>query len=406
MMPQNNFPSRNGFSAYACCWCFALNAALPSDWQHGQSFRVTATGELVKFSLPAETLNAARPALEDLRLYDDAGKRSAFFIERPVPVAQTVQTAKTFQATINASATVITLETGLAQPLDGVTLETPAMNFIKAVRVESSTDGKNWRPLVQGQPIFRQPYGADQLQVSFPAGERCQMVAADRGRRAHAATFRSLARGSTRRPPKPLPAELIPVATITERDENPGETRLALNLGAANLDVASVKIETDEPLFTRPVTLAVPVVSEDAVREQTIGQGCIYRVAIERQKTSENLSLPLEKRVPSRELILIIKNGDSPPLAITGVHVERRPVNLVFMARAAGNFHLLTGNSRCPAPRYDLASLGADLKNAPVTPVKTSALADNPDFQRRRRWSELNLAARCWMWRIGNFASR
>jgi hypothetical protein len=80
-------------------------------------------------------------------------------------------------------------------------------------------------------------------------------------------------------------------------------------------------------------------------------------------------------------LILIIKNGDSPPLAISGVRVERRPVNLVFLARSAGNFHLLTGNSRCAAPRYDLASLGADLKNVAVTPVKISALSDNPDFR-------------------------
>ena len=28
-------------------------------------------------SLPVETLDVARPALEDLRLYDDSGKRSA-----------------------------------------------------------------------------------------------------------------------------------------------------------------------------------------------------------------------------------------------------------------------------------------------------------------------------------------
>ena len=68
--------------------------------------------------------------------------------------------------------TVIVLETGLAQPLDAVTLETPAMNFIKAVRVESSNDGKNWQILAQGRPIFRQPYGAANLKISFPAG-RC-----------------------------------------------------------------------------------------------------------------------------------------------------------------------------------------------------------------------------------------
>ena len=60
-------------------------------------------------------------------------------IERPVPAGKSCKRRKSFQVSLNASTTVITLETGLAQPLiDGVTLETPAMNFIKAVRVDAS----------------------------------------------------------------------------------------------------------------------------------------------------------------------------------------------------------------------------------------------------------------------------
>ena len=60
----------------------AAAANLPSDWQREQSFDVSTTG-LVKMSLPVETLDAARPALEDLRLYDDAGNEVPYLIERP-----------------------------------------------------------------------------------------------------------------------------------------------------------------------------------------------------------------------------------------------------------------------------------------------------------------------------------
>jgi hypothetical protein len=375
MKTKNNFPGK-WVCALALGWCFSANAALPSDWQHEQHFAVTAPS-LVKFSLPAETLNAARPALEDLRLYDDAGNQLPFLIARPTPANKIIRPAKSFQVSLNANTTVITLETGLAQPLDGVALETPAGSFIKAVHVEGSADGQRWQPLVTGQPIFREQNGANQLRVAIPPGAwNWLRLTVDDARTqpipfTGARIFAAAAEAT--------PMELQP-ATITERNENPGETRLTLNLGAANLDVASVQIETDEPLFTRLITLAVPVISEDAVREQTIGQGYVYRVAVEGQNTSANLSLLLDYRIPSRELILIVKNGDSPPLAITGVRVERRPVNLAFLARAAGNFHLLTGNSRCPAPHYDLAALGANLKNVPVTAVKISALADNPDF--------------------------
>jgi hypothetical protein len=367
--------------------CFSTAAAnLPSDWQHEQSFGVSTTG-LVKISLPVETFDAARPSLEDLRLYDDAGNEVPYLIERPAPVAKVVQAAKSFQVSLNANTTVITLETGLGQPLDGVTLESPAVNFIKAVRVENSDDGKHWQILAQGQPIFRQPYGASHLQISFPAtiskwlrltvdDQRSQPIPFT-GALVHAATGES------------APGELISVTT--ERDENPGETRLALNLGAANLSVASVQIETAEPLFMRQVSIAVPQIFEDSIREQTIGQSAVYRVVVESQTPSEKLSVPLENLVRSHELILLIKNGDSPPLTISAVRVERRPVYLVFLARQPGAYHLLTGNDRCTAPNYDLAALGMNLKGVAVSPIKIPSPSDNPDFRAREVLAGLEL---------------
>src|SRR5258708_34380344 len=57
--------------AVALFWSLSVGTAnLPSDWQYAQQFNVPAAG-LVKLSLPSATLNAARPGLEDLRLYDD-----------------------------------------------------------------------------------------------------------------------------------------------------------------------------------------------------------------------------------------------------------------------------------------------------------------------------------------------
>ncbi len=58
-------------------------------------------------SLPVETLDAARPALEDLRLYDDAGNEVPYLIERPVPVVKVVQNVKSFHVSLTPSNTVI-----------------------------------------------------------------------------------------------------------------------------------------------------------------------------------------------------------------------------------------------------------------------------------------------------------
>src|SRR5204862_7808260 len=53
------------------------------------------------------------------------------------------------------------------------------------------------------------------------------------------------------------PAEAVAV-TINSRDESPGTTRVALDLGAANLTLGSMRIESNEPVFTRAIILALP----------------------------------------------------------------------------------------------------------------------------------------------------
>jgi hypothetical protein len=356
---------------------FARGANLPADWQHEQSFEVPTNG-LMKIILPRATLNAARPALEDLRLYDDASSEVPYVIERPLLLAKVVQSAKSFQATLSTSATVIVLETGLKEALNGVTLETPAVSFIKSVQVESSNDGIKWRPLTEGQPVFRQPYGASQLHIALPIGSWRWLRLTVDDQRSPPIPFTSAEICAVAS--EPAPSELLPVK-ITERDENPGETRLALELGAANLNVASIQLETTEPLFTRQVTLSVPQISEDSIREQTVGQGVIYRVAVPGQSASENLAMPLENEIRSGELFLLIKNGDSPPLSISSVQVAWRPVYLVFLARQTGNYHLLTGNSHCDAPHYDLAVLNMNLKSIAVLPATIPPVLANPNYR-------------------------
>lgn len=373
----------NNFSGnLICSWALLLGlsataANLPSEWRHVQSFGVSTTG-LIKISLPVETLDAARAALEDLRLYDDAGNEVPFLIARPMPSPKIIQSAKSFHTSLTSSSTVITLETGLARPLDAVMLETPANDFIKAVQIEGSDDGKNWKTVAQGEVIFRQPNSVDNLKISLAAivSKWLRLTVDDRRSQPVPFTGARVYAGTG----EPVPGETIPVK-ISERDENPGETRLALDLGAANLEIAGIQIETAEPLFMRQISFAVPKISDDSISEQTIGQGVIYRVAVEGQSASENLSVPLGSEIRARELFLFIKNGDSPPLPISAARIIRRPAYLVFLARGAGTFHLLTGNSHCDSPHYDLAALNMNLKSIVVTPIKIPPPSDNPNFR-------------------------
>lgn len=355
----------------------AVAAGLPSDWKFERTFDVSKAG-LTKINLPVTTLGSARPALEDLRLYDDAGDEIPYFIESPAAAVPIVRAPKSFHVSINENNTVITMETDLAGPIEVVQLKTPASDFIKAVRVESSENGKSYGTLAQGQPVFVQNNGATNLRIGFaPTTAKWLRLTVDDARSQPVPWTGAVLFSAVK---ESVPVETLPAA-ISERNENAGETRLALDLGAANLDVVDVRIETSEPLFMRKVKFAAPQVSEDAVHEQVIGEGTIYRVAVSGQSASENLSVPLRKSIHSRDLILYIENRDSPQLPVTSVSITRRPVYLVFYHRGQGTFHLLTGNPNCSAPHYDFEALHLDLSTVPTAAI-TAPPVENPDYRR------------------------
>ncbi len=175
------------------------------------------------------------------------------------------------------------------------------------------------------------------------------------------------------------PAEAVPI-TIKTRDESPGTTRLALDLGAANLTLGSLRIESNEPVFTRGVTLAVPEVGDDGIREHNIADAVIYRVNVN-GKNEAHLEIPLESQIHTRELFVLIRNEDSPPLSIDTVRADRRLVRLTLFANQPGHYSLLSGNSQCAAPRYDLSALSGKLRNATATEVIPSAVVSNPNYR-------------------------
>ncbi len=349
-------------------------ALSPNEWRFRQPLDVPAAG-LVRLDLPPATLDAARPALEDLRLIDSAGQEVAYLIEQAAPQPAAQHRPRSFRASVEPGATVLAIETGLDTPIAGVTLESPSGAFMKIAHLEGSNDGEAWTPLLAPRAILRLPNGVVQLDAEFPPGVwKFLRITLDDRRTVPAPFTGALLLGERVEAPT-----ATATAAIRSRDESPGVTRLAVDLGAANLRVARLTLETSDPLFTREVTLTVPEISDDGIRETQIANGAVHRIAVD-DNIAEHLDMRIERQMNTREVFVLIRNQDSPPLAITSVRATLRPARLLFLAREPGAFQLLTGNSQCPAPRYDLTPLAGRLKNAPAATATPAALAINPDF--------------------------
>ena len=347
----------------------------PNEWRNTHALEVPAKG-LVRVNVPAATLDAAQPGLEDLRIIDSAGNQVPYLIERLMPDPESTTRPTEFRSTIENGATHLNLKTGTSTPIIGVTLETPATQFMKAADVEATNDGRTWTKLAGGESLFQLPNGATKLRVSLPEGawQFLRITIDELGSPPVPFTGAQLQKARTN-----APAEAVAV-TIKSRDESPGTTRLALDLGAANLTFGSLRIESNEPVFTRAVAISVPEVSDDGIREREITDAVIYRVNV-KGKNEAHLEIPLESQIQTRELLVLIRNEDSPPISIEAVRADRRLVRLTFFANQPGQYSLLSGNTQSVAPRYDLSALSGKLKNVSAMEVIPSALAPNPNYK-------------------------
>ena len=352
--------------------CLAFD---PNEWRNAQTLEVPAKG-LVRVNVPAATLDAAQPGLEDLRIVDSKGNQVPYLIERLLPGPESAVPPTEFRSTIENGVTHLNLKTGTSVPIIGVSLETPARHFMKAADVEGSNDATTWTKLAGGDSLFQLPNGVTKLRVSFPEGpwQLLRITIDDLGSPPMPFTGAQLHKARTT-----APAEAVAV-TVKSRDESPGTTRLALDLGGANLTLGSLRIDSKEPVFTRTVTLAVPEVGDDGIRERNIADAMIYRVNVN-GKNEAHLEIPLESQTHTRELLVLIRNEDSPPISIDAVRADRRLIRLTFFANQPGQYSLLSGNTQCIAPRYDLSALSGKLKNANATDVVPLALAPNPNYK-------------------------
>lgn len=362
-----------------------LALALPSpaqsfatqDWRLRQDLPVAQAG-LVKVALPVETLDAARPDLADLRILDPAGQEVAYALEQSRPLQSVVREPKSLTSTVEDAAMVFVLETGTDDLITDLQLDAGQQRFLTRALVEASDDGVNWRLLGRNLPIYDRGGVLRALHLPIPPGVYPRLrISLDRLGGAHLA-LRGISLLTQRAQADVTEAVAL---RITARDETPGETRLTLALPGANLHLASLEVSTPERIFNRPVRLVRRVFADEAIREVPLAQGGLRRANSSGGPDAGPLRLSLEVPVPGRELIMVIDNGDSPPLALSAVSARRRPVFAVFDATAAGRYTLYTGNSGAVLPRYDVGALTVEAQNLSPARFAPGPLESNQNFR-------------------------
>lgn len=347
-------------------------AEIPTGWRYHQTVEVSKDG-IYRIELPSETIDALRPGLDDLRIFDPEGHEVAYLRE-PEQERSNQRRATVFTPSLDPTATTVLLETGASSPFSAIALESPARAFLKSARIEGSHDKKEWKELAAGQPIFRMAEGREELALQFPPGTwEYLRVTLDDARSA----------------PIPITGAIIfnaPPATVEEtapiqiisRDELPGATRLAIRLPAGNLRVAAIRLYSPDPAFSRAASLSSLQVGTNGLQETRITEGLLSQN--ENSGSQARPQLVLNSEPLPKDLVLLIQNQDSPPLSITSLSAVVKPARILFSARSGGVFTLVSGNPAVASPHYDLQPVLSAIGSASSTALPLSAVRETPGW--------------------------
>ena len=353
----------------ALCVSSIAGAADFAAWTHRQTVRVAQPG-LTRIELEPELLEASQAnggaAFHDLRIISPGNVETPYIIALPRIIRPEMVEVPEFRAALNPNTlnTVLEFRPPAGSTTSEVLLQTTATSFIKSATFEASHDGSRWETLASNELLCRQN-GTERLRFTFgPAAWTHFRVTLDDAR-SKPVVFT----GAQVRRDLPEWRTLSQPVKIRGRTETAGETHLKLDLGSANVLLGKVRLHTPEAVFQRETSLLG-------------ARGTLFRLQHE-GRSAEDLDIGVHQLATTREVELVIRNGDSPPLKIESIEATRHPVPVVFQADAAGDWLFYMGNVQAPEPRYDIAALSEKLRDANAQSAMASAVEANTAFSKK-----------------------
>lgn len=318
----------------------------------------------IKIGLDGPVFDGARNDLADLRVIDQSGKEVPSHVvveqERDTLNVRPVEMIDRVLAPDGRFSFVIDLG---AEPVrhDRIILTTSAVNFSRRVRIETSSDNRNWAVTREDGYIysFRSDSTVKYLGVEYPISTRRYLRVTifnppEPGEKLIEVTDAEVAIDAA---PEPELIEL-PVASLKRSEDAKQRTTIFdLDLGFRNIPSTAIEIESEETNFHRRIEVEGRQQIEsdpklEPITWSAIGSGEIHRVSINGYKSS-NLKIDYPEST-LRYLKITFHHYDDRPIRIDGIKVLSLPRRLVFRAEPGNSYRLFYGNHSASRPRYDL----------------------------------------------------
>jgi hypothetical protein len=380
-------------------FALAVTAAeLPPAWRHWKWSRAielpaTDEGRLARATLPVAVYDKAWTDLRDLRVIDDTGAEVPFLLHARHGRKTRQQLAIEMQETshVPGEYTQAIVDMGAdGKEHNQITLglEANAGDFVARVEVAASDDGRRWRVLREGAPVYRfQEQGLPgNQQVSY--GEtrarylRLRIRQEEGGNREKFPV--NWAQVSYEVVEEPELMEL-PVKMVTRPDTPPRQSWWQLDMGGGQVPASEVWFRVEQEEFHRPVEVSH---SEDGQTWKRAGRGDIHRYQKPvGDQTQESLRVEFAER-RGRHWRVVVRDRNDPPLEDVRVELWGVPRHVVFRQEPRRSYRLLHGNEAAKKAQYELRQLAGRDEIATAVRGEVGGEEENTAWADPRPWSE------------------
>ena len=356
------------------------------SWSYSREIISPAANEsgLTAIVVPEDVYAHSANQLADIRIVDDEGREVPFVLSVPSGHTHTERRAvRTHeQSFAPGEFTQFVLDAGANAPFhNSILVNTSEKDFIVWAEVAVSDDARQWRIVCDRAPLFRfnkqNLQGTQTLHYSETNARYIRLRILEGSHRFPVTSINVLYEVTT-------PAERVPISVqlVAAQSANPRESVWRADL-PAELPVNEVRFETDQPEFSRSVTIES---SDDGQEWSPVGAGEIYRFHHD-DVLREWLQVGFSGGWSSHWRVRVMNGNNSPPAAAR-VILYMTPRRIIFRADPARHYLLLYGQSEAKPPQYDLERTirPEDFQKLPVATLGGEQI--NSEYEDPRPWSE------------------
>ncbi len=351
----------------ALCSTLTVQAEAPdTGWKWQRQITVDSTSRFNRFEVPADLYGKSQLTLQDLRIVDDKGTAVPYLLDTRSQKTAVTEDMRSFTRVGSIRKKTDTLCDFQGYAPEGTDLiltqltagtDYPA-DFFKYVELYGSHDGQRWE-WVGNDSIYRVEGKAD-TDFALPSPLKYtyyRVVILDN---IEDIQLTELTGAFINESKKLSGRQLVIPADRFSRAEKGTATHITLkNVG--NIPFHSLSMDAGG-LFHRPCRI---ISGDNPETGALFGNGYLYQSTLKGPDPLKN-SLSMEIYKPADSLVLVIENGDNPPLDIKSLTLEYHADAVIFEPAPGKNYTLQYGNPAASRPSYDLEQFRSEISQQKI----------------------------------------